>query len=482
MKRTHSSSYFARLFIALATILLTACQSDDGCGKDDGEIMSHGTTVELSFRMNVSAGTRNANDNYFQNEHTISHLELFFFDAQTKKLVNRATFDNLTQDNDPYNVYYDNSYIIQSISMNVGVYNIFAVANYNNIPEQITDQDEFLNLTDSVTYQSGIEANVPYQGPVMTSRATALLSVDLTPWAGKRYYLTIEMERVLAKLQIGVSQNNFEVRHGDRKYADVNITNYKLVNLSRQYYLFQHKDYMTELGEKPVFTLPDHFGDYSEEGDQYVTDPLFYQKTANLTDATQFGHYYSSWFGNFSTEDFASVPTAGYYGYAYILENTSFKTLQKNGYSPGIVFKAGVNPVFVYLYDTKTRTLVEENRAEYWPNTIYLYDYNFYGSIQAVNVASGLSLDELENYTSTQLKNYGIKKCNFNMGVYETYYTYWIRHRVNTPDAMGAMSYGVLRNNFYKIVVAGVSGVGDSEITPEILRNNYPNSYDTELE
>ena len=133
MKQTHSSSYFARLFIALAAVLLTACQSDDGYGKDDGETMGHGTTVDLSFRMNVSAGTRNANDNYFQNEHTISHLELFFFDAQTKKLVNRATFDNLTQDKDPSNLYYDNSYIIQSISMNVGVYNIFAVANYNDI-------------------------------------------------------------------------------------------------------------------------------------------------------------------------------------------------------------------------------------------------------------------------------------------------------------------------------------------------------------
>ena len=82
----------------------------------------------------------------------------------------------------------------------------------------------------------------------------------------------------------------------------------------------------------------------------------------------------------------------------------------------------------------------------------------------------------METYTDAQLKPYGIKQCKFNMGVYETFYTYWIRHRSNThPTA--PMSYGVVRNNYYKIVVSGVSGIGDSEILPEIMRDNYPNSY-----
>ena len=106
-----------------------------------------------------------------------------------------------------------------------------------------------------------------------------------------------------------------------------------------------------------------------------------------------------------------------------------------------------------------------------------MYNFNFYGSIQAINIASGLTLDELESYSDAQLKNYGIKKCEFNMGVYETYYTYWIRHRNTTSNPMDAMNYGVVRNNYYKIVVAGVSGIGNSVIIPEIMRDNYPNSY-----
>lgn len=71
-----------------------------------------------------------------------------------------------------------------------------------------------------------------------------------------------------------------------------------------------------------------------------MVDPLFYLKTTDEKHAKAFGKYYKSWFGTFTTEDFASMPSADNYGYAYILENTAFKTCQKNGYSAGIVIPA----------------------------------------------------------------------------------------------------------------------------------------------
>lgn len=432
--------------------------------------------VDLSVRLNVAAPNLSEED-YFQNEYTVSHLELFFFDAETKKFVTKAVINDLTQDEDADDKQYDISYIIRSLGIRVGIYNVFAIANYDYSPISINNQDELINLTDKITYQTGMEANIPDKGPVMTNRATSQLSIDLIPWAGKKYVMAIELERVLAKIQIGVAQNGFEIKHEDKKYAEVNLTNYKLVNLNKEYYLFQHKDVMSELGSQPQFQLPNHFSNYTDEGNQYIVDPYFYRKTSSMSDANKFADHYVSWFGEFNTKNFASMPAAGNHGYVYILENTSFRTSQKNGYSPGIVFKGAVSPVFVYLYDNKTKTLIEEQRPEYWPHTIYLYKYNFYGSIQAINVASGLMLDELVTYTDSQLKNYGIKQCKFNMGVYETYYTYWIRHRINAGNQMGPMSYGVVRNNFYKLTVAGVSGIGDSEIVPDIMRDNYPNSY-----
>lgn len=480
--KQYTSSYFSLFFLVFALFMQTACQNDDD--KNDslvdkvyvGDQVPDGV-VDLSVRMKISTSTRSIEEDYFRNEYTISHLELFFFDAKTKKIVTKAVVENPVREEDPSDSPYDITYVVESLKISVGVYNIFAIANYDHIPDDITDQDEFLNMTDSITYKNGIEPNIPETGPVMTNRATSLISVDLVPWANKPYVMEIDLERVLAKVQIGVLENSFELRHDNRKYADINVTNYQFVNLNRQYYLFQHKGIMSSFGKKPDFLFPDNFGDYSDESEHYVIDPLFYYKTTNLTDATMFRDYYESWYGTFTTENFASIPVAGSSGFAYILENTSYKTSQKNGYSTGIVFKAAVSPVFVYLYDNESRTLVEESRAEYWSKTIYLYNYNFYGSIQAINVASGLSLDELEVYTDAQLKAYGIKKCNFNMGVYETYYTYWVQHRTNTSETMGPMNYGIVRNNFYKIMVAGVSGIGDSEIVPEILRDNYPNSY-----
>lgn len=194
--------------------------------------------ANISFRMKVP--TPNPGADYFQNEYIISHLELFFFDAETKKLATKLVVEDLVEDTEYPESYYDITYIMSPKHVKVGLYNIFAIANYVHTPEDIEDQDDFLNMIDSITYHSGIEPNIPSTGPVMTSDAKALLSIDLVPWEGKNYSMTIEMERVLAKLQIGVKSNSFELKHDGAKYADINITNYKLVNLNRQYYLFQH--------------------------------------------------------------------------------------------------------------------------------------------------------------------------------------------------------------------------------------------------
>lgn len=462
----------------LGMALLTACENDRE--QYDVSTVAHeqqGDSVNLSLRLTVSTRANPMDEYYFHNEYAISRLYIYFFDTETKQFYTRVSIDGLTKEESHYDTQYDVTYLFDSVKLHAGVYDIFTIANYDYAPEKVKDEGELLNMVDSLTYQEGIEANMPDRGPVMTNRATSHLAVDLVPYINKYYVLQVELERVIAKLQIGVSQNTFPLTHEQRKYADINITNYKLVNMNRRYYLFQHRDNLPTLTSQPVFTLPYHFDDYSESGEEYIVDPYFYEKMPTATSVARFARYYKSWFGEFTTADFASMPSADNHGYAYILENTAFKSSQKNGYSPGIVFKGAVSPVFVYLYDFNQRQLREEYRPEYWPKTIYLYNYNFYGSLQAVNVASGLGLDELQTYTDAQLKPYGIKKCMFNMGVYETYYTYWIQHRSNTVEPMGPMQYGIVRNNFYKMTITGISGLGNSVITPEILRDNYPNSY-----
>jgi peroxiredoxin len=436
------------------------------------------SAVNMKLKINVPKRANGNNNYYFHNEYIISKLHIYFFDSNTKKLYTRATLTDLNQEESSSDKQYDITYLIKNFRLQAGVYDIFAIANYDNAPEKVTNENEFVNLIDSLTYKEGIEASIPETGSVMTSNATSLLNVNLIPWINKEYMLTINMERVLAKLQIGVSQNTFQLVHEGKRYADINLTNYKLVNLNKIYYLFPHRDILSVMTEKPEFVMTFNFQEYSDVGDQYVVDPLFYDKKPNRSSAERFAQHYESWFGNYtSNTTFAPMPSAGNYGFAYLLENTTFKDSQKNGYSPGIVFKGSVSPEFVYLYDFNAKALKEEYRPEYWPQTLYLYKYNFYGSIQAVNVASGFTLDELTTYTDAQLSPYGIKKCMFIMGAYETYYTYWIRHRNNEAYPMGAMEYGIVRNNFYKLIVTGISGLGNSVITPDIMRDNYPNSY-----
>ncbi|MBO6012617.1 MAG: fimbria major subunit [Bacteroidales bacterium] len=432
-------------------------------------------SVRLSF--NISVPSFSAADDYFQNEYSISRLEVYFFHADTKKFFTKLVADKSNLGVITQEPGYDITYLFKDLTLTADVYDVFLIANYDYAPAQIATEAEFLDLVDNLTYSEGVMANIPDNGPVMTSSPTAFLGVDFVPWMGEDYALWVEMERVMAKLRLGVSKNTFPLYHLSEKYADINITNYKLVNLSTDYYLFQHRDNLNSFIARSGFIFPDNYLPYTDAGDVYVVDPHFYQKTLNQADAKSFSNCYQSWYGDFNTTNFASMPSADNYGYAYVLENTAFRTSQKNGYSPGIVYKAAVSPVCVWLYDNVQRVLKKETRPEYWPKTLYLFNFNFYGSIQAVNKASGFTLDELATYTDAQLLNYGIKQCKFNMGVYETYYTYWIEHRTGSVTHMGPMEYGIIRNNFYRITIKDVTGLGNSVITPDIMRDNYPNSF-----
>ena len=75
---------------------------------------------------------------------------------------------------------------------------------------------------------------------------------------------------------------------------------------------------------------------------------------------------------------------------------------------------------------------------------------------------SGLHLDELKSYNDEELKSYGIKQVKYNMGVYETIYSYWITH----SEDSNAMRYGIVRNNFYRLMVSSIEGLGNSSIVP----------------
>ena len=78
--------------------------------------------VRLTIRLNVPAATRSADDAYFKNEYTISHLELFFFKAQTGKLFSKAVVEDLTEDDDPFDKTYDVTYLLKDVRIHFEIF------------------------------------------------------------------------------------------------------------------------------------------------------------------------------------------------------------------------------------------------------------------------------------------------------------------------------------------------------------------------
>ena len=431
--------------------------------------------INVSFKIITSNNLTDDLEDGLDVESNISLLDIFFFDSETKKLVSKVDIDSL---GDKIKTNLNNLYWVESKKIQTGKYNIFAVANYKNIPQNIEEQKDLINLVDTETYKKGTGSSIPAEGPIMTSRADTLLNIDLTAKNGKDVTIVIEMERVIAKLRVSGSKDIFELKDGDTKYADVKISNYKLVNLMTQYYLFQHTDQLSTFIEKPDFQFPLNFMKYDEKiENQYVVDPLFYEKKKNLDDVNKFNEYYKSWYGNVEYNILEWAPF-NQSDNIYLLENTSFKDSQINGYSTGIIFYASVTPVSVWQYDDKTDNLVEDFGGR-WGDIIYLYNRKFYRSIKALNIASGLSLDESKAYSDDELKAYDIKQSKKVQGSYVTFYTYWIQHLKydGDTDPMGTMRYGIVRNNLYNIIIDGVRGVGNSEIRPALMRDNHPHSY-----
>ena len=185
----------------LMLVLLSACVDDPELS-EQGEVM---LKLRVSFA-NPQLSTRAIEDYYFHNEYTVSRLDVYFFDVETKKFFTKAVITNLTKDDSTYDTEYDITYQFDNIRIRAGVYDIFTIANYDYAPDKVADETELLDRIDSLTYREGIEASIPATGPVMTNRATSMLAVDLIPMINKTYILNIELERVMAKLQIGVSQ------------------------------------------------------------------------------------------------------------------------------------------------------------------------------------------------------------------------------------------------------------------------------------
>ena len=106
-----------------------------------------------------------------------------------------------------------------------------------------------------------------------------------------------------------------------------------------------------------------------------------------------------------------------------------------------------------------------------YPETLYFFQQKFYATADALAaavVASGLSTGK-----------YQARKFEKTDDGYRCYYKYWIRHLDNNnPGEMGVMEFGVVRNNLYRMLITGVSDLGDGG---SIIDPNTPDEGETYL-
>lgn len=103
---------------------------------------------------------------------------------------------------------------------------------------------------------------------------------------------------------------------------------------------------------------------------------------------------------------------------------------------------------------------------------LYYFNYNFYTSLAAVkavgggNIPSGdISARELE--TQYNIKYFPID----DKSLYACYYKHFIKHLDNGEKRkLGVMEYGVVRNNWYRVTIADIAGLGSGIINIEPTR------------
>ena len=466
------------LFMATAFLCSCSQADDDIAGNGDQEKTQEQYNVVFQLQSNTSSMTRSTEDSYNHvqgtaDEYKVNVARAYFFDSKTKLLSKSAPLTGITFNGTSAsgNVIYE----AEPISVPMGTYDIFVIANTNRQIEK-DKEDEFLADIDSLSYVQALIEDVS-EGIIMANRASENLGVVISKKNDNDVNIVnITMERVLARLDLAKAEETFELTNDKgEKYASVTLDGYYIVNLPKYFYTFRHTAVLTTL-EEPQWDVNTNFGNVSDVNG-YVIDPYFFRKSVDASNFTNADKYYERLSADYSRPEyvkwntFNAVSQTPNYKTAYCLENCMLAPAQKNGYSTGVLFKAVMEPNNNVYHLNSAGELELVTDVQKYPEVLYFFLQKFYDSADALAVAvkaSGISTGK-----------YQTRKFEKTDDGYRCYYKYWIRHLDNNnPFEMGVMEFGVVRNNLYRMLITGVSDLGDGDTT---IDPNTPDEGETYL-
>jgi len=469
-----------KVFIALMLLggLMCSCSNSiDNEDNDTPEVATEqGNTVFKFSSSDISVfSTRSVEDSYIseqgtENEWTVNNVRIYLFDNVTKQFAKTCLLKNLTRTNDGQPGYI--TYTSERVNVASGVYDIFAVANTNNIINASTES-EFINNIDTETYRVG-QIQDTSNGIMMTNRASANLKTCISGSVSvdDENVVDIMLERVVARIDVARSSDSYQMRDAnDKVYASISLTDFHYVNLPNRFYTFRHNAILTSMTE-PEWDIQSHFGEVADVNG-YVIDPYFFEKRIDASSFANADGYYVNYFRNYYIGDNVkwiqfkkASSTSPQYNTCYSLENCTMQAAQKNGYSTGVVFRGELTPndnVYGVNDAGEFIKLSEEN----YPQTLYYFNYKFYNSITALSKAG---VDITEKMTDEELSFSDVKRFVKEDGKYYSYYSYWVRHMDNNdPLMMGVMEFGIVRNNLYRLLVTKITdlGPGNPKLDPD---------------
>ena len=469
----NSKKIFMSLLLAAG---MTACINDadvDNSSTIKPPVVEGQENTTFNFVVPNSTGGRSAEDSGDHDlgspeEYKVNKVRLFLFSESTGNLYRTFDVEGLST---PVVNGNNVSYTSNSVTLDPGTYRIFALANADNSLTSPATINGLLAEIDKKSYANGEIGEVPTGGFIMTNRGASSPVATIT--TDNHTTVNITLERVVAKLMLGRSQDNYPLT--DSKgytYATIVPTNYSFVNLSKHYYLYRHVATLANAADTPpaitdwdlntnFTTIPDVDG--------YAIDPYFFDKT--VAGAASFnGSIFANPLSAAGSLTFSgSFPAAGEGNFSsfYCLENCMFRPAQLQAYTTGAVIKCNITIPEDHCFNEDGTTVPSKDH----PNTLYYFNYNFYTSLKAVKEVGKANIPATENPSDKELAEYSIKRFNKSQGSYNCYYNYWIRHLDNgMPTYMGVMEYGIVRNNMYQITITSINGLGEGtpNTDPEI--------------
>lgn len=382
-------------------------------------------------------------------EHKVTKAVFYFFKkAESENAANTFARSIVVNESNITSGVSDENHVKKTTvptELETGTYIVYATIN-TDFTSQLSENSTDATFCDIATTFTPA-ATIPADGLPMSSRDNeGNLSCEVTLSSANTFEhpatVSLYMERLIAK----ISMKNTAASYTIKDVASVALTDYKVVNLTTNTYLFRH---VASFGTDMAVSDKSYGSIAYTEGTTaiQVMDPqtsIKVEYTETMPTGVTFTNLVSG------DDAYTTMPTGnGMNTIMYCNENVMTTANQLNTYATAIAFKASITPVEKNYYVTKNGQV---EAGQYESGDLWYFDGKFYDALAT------LSKDNDFTLTDTNYGDFGVK--HFEGGV--CYYTYYIKHYDNfKPLELGFMEYAIVRNNDYQVTVTNITDLGE---------------------